>query len=71
MTVSVDISGEYIDNLAILNGLNLQSFDERGCNAVFSSFPIVLYQSRMAGFITVQIPINVYLLFVSYGLVKE
>lgn len=70
MTVLVDIAEKDLINLWALSDLNLRSFDEQGHQKLFKEYSITFYQNRIESLITVQIPLDLFILFKGYDLVR-
>lgn len=71
-TVLVDISEKHLVNFSLVNNMKLEGFDEKGHKRIFKELPFTLYQNRMMGdhMITMNIPLNNFLLFKGYNLIK-
>ncbi len=71
-TISVDIKEQDLINFTSLSTLNLSSFSKEGHEKLFKEYPFTLYKKRMMGesFLTIQIPLIDFCLFLGSGLVK-
>lgn len=71
-TVLVDIKESDLVNFTLLNKYSLGGFNEDGHKKLFEEYPFILYGKRMMGdhVITIQIPLENYILFLEYNLVK-
>jgi hypothetical protein len=70
-TVSIDIEEKELPNFCIINKYDLENMQEQGHKTLLEAYPFKAYKNRMScnDCITVQIPINDYLLFRGYGLI--
>lgn len=71
ITATVDIKINDLINLKSVEMMSLSKMTEEGHKKIFESYPFKLYSKRMMGenFITIQIPLDNFLLFVSHGLI--
>ncbi len=71
-TISVDIKTEDLITFHSLSSFSLRSLTKEGYEELFKEFPFTLYKKRMSGesFLTIQIPLIDFCLFLSSGLVK-
>lgn len=71
-TVTVDIKQESLATFFIVCGLELERYSKESVENVFKEYSFTLYKNRMHGdyWVTVQIPIERYILYLGYGLVK-
>lgn len=71
-TILVDIKEQDLLNFTTLSTYKLSSFDEQGHEKLFKQFPFTLYRKRMMGesFLTIQIPLTDFCLFLGSDLVK-
>lgn len=64
-TISVDINESQLPNFIGLESINIHSFTEEKQKELFKQFPFTLYKKRMMGdyMVTIQIPLNDYILY--------
>jgi hypothetical protein len=70
-TVSIDIKESELVHFSIVNQYDLEKMQEQGHRTLLVAYPFKAYKNRMSSndFITIQIPIENYLLFRGYGLI--
>lgn len=70
-TISVDINENKLPNLYTVIKLPLENYNELTHTMLFEKYPFKIYKKRMMGehMVTVQIPLDHYILFKVHGLV--
>ena len=71
-TILVDIKEQELVNFISTTNFNLNTLNENGHKNLFECYPFTLYRKRMMGesFLTIQIPLIDFCLFLGSGLVK-
>ena len=71
-TILVDIKEQDLLNFTMLSNYNLSNMNEQGHKELFNKMPFTIYRKRMMGerFLTIQIPLVDFCLFLGSGLVK-
>ena len=59
-------------NLSVLDSFSLENFNDKGVEDLLSTYPVTIYREKMVGnsFVSVSIPLNLFMLFVAYKKVK-
>lgn len=72
-TISVDIEENQLLNLYAIIKLSLETCDESTHKVFFEQYPFKIYKQRIMGehMVTVQIPLDLYILFKGHGLVHS